>query len=893
MPTALIQIYRFKPEPYLLRTIALGFRRRGWNVVFWSNITQGVDGVKMLPLVLTADDAKLYRTGESDSINWWPKLALWEEFSRQLVANYREISVANDPRQVAHYSRRILDHVRPSLFLCWDGMEPIYGIGADIARERGIPTYIWEAGMLDDSILVDPNGIGPDHSLAKVTCMDATPEALSVGARYMDLIRSRHWAESKFKLARALPSGLPRVLVLGGMDIANGVHRPADGRSQAMPGFFDGVDLARQVGRAHKGSTVYRPHPREPSAPLDRIRSDAVLLDGHSLLEAQLQWADVIVGYGSKTDFQALAIGKPLILVSEGILRRKGICYEALTSEALPQAIHAAWMFGQTDAQRKNLAVLFGHMATNGHFNRSATGPCTQGVSEMVDMLIGGQENTVSALTRIDCNIGPLLSSEGREKLIVEARCWRTTQIALRRAHGMEYLNALPAEKVEVVILDFDLTLFLGNSTTEYLRPIIAYFPWLRAARFLSRRLRKRLLLSTDLVALWLSLVLAPWNYLIWRRNAAEIGCRLFNQQLWSMVESKSPSRVLVVSAGNKFIVKPLLHAMAKYTGGSELELIASGMLPSQDHRVSGKLLSIKKRYPDIKWAKALVVTDSIDDEDLLSVAKHGVLTRWGEPVPPPFKRKTYFPLRYLAEGKYSSASYVWRHVLGQELLIVLAVFTSDLSTFFAAVCYFFSFQIIYELGNYDNDFVAAKLERNPILSGKQKHFQDYRIRNWAWPSSIALGAIATYFNGTSWNAFTANLAIWLAMLVGVYMLFSKYNRSPPTSRMSYYGLMQLAKIFAPAIAMPIVPLGGILGMAHVIQHSTVYWCYRCFGWKELFPRRIVRGVLFFGGTLVALSQNWLGGMNMAHILLLLSFAALLTLGPVVISRVISSMKRF
>ena len=166
------------------------------------------------------------------------------------------------------------------------------------------------------------------------------------------------------------------------------------------------------------------------------------------------------------------------------------------------------------------------------------------------------------------------------------------------------------------IIIDFDETLLLRNSTAEYinsLRPRLIGFvlvkfldvikPWV----WLPHPYRDRKVRDWFLVVV--PTILLPWTLLFWQQKAKHLATEYSNTELISAVNSNAEATIVIASLGFKFIIDPILrHLPMKY------DLLVSCRFWKASDRTLGKLLMMQKVLPLSKIKSSILVTDSKDD---------------------------------------------------------------------------------------------------------------------------------------------------------------------------------------------------------------------------------------------------------------------------------------
>ena len=187
------------------------------------------------------------------------------------------------------------------------------------------------------------------------------------------------------------------------------------------------------------------------------------------------------------------------------------------------------------------------------------------------------------------------------------------------------------AKRDTTIILDFDETLLLRNSTAEYinnLRPrllgfiLVKFLDIIKPWAWLPHPYRDRKVRDWFLVVV--STILLPWTLLNWRQKAKQLAAEYGNTELISAVNSNAEANIIVASLGFKFIIDPILqHLPMKY------DLLVSCRFWRAGDRTLGKLLMMQKVLPLSEIKASILVTDSEDDLPLLQVVHHPCFIIW------------------------------------------------------------------------------------------------------------------------------------------------------------------------------------------------------------------------------------------------------------------------
>ena len=187
------------------------------------------------------------------------------------------------------------------------------------------------------------------------------------------------------------------------------------------------------------------------------------------------------------------------------------------------------------------------------------------------------------------------------------------------------------ANRNTTIILDFDETLLLRNSTAEYinsLRPRLVGFVLIKLIYTIEPWVWLPHPYRGDKVRDWFLVVvptiLLPWTLLFWQNKAKKLAQEYSNTELISAVNSNAEATIVVASLGFKFIIEPILqHLPIKY------DLLVSCRFWRAGDRTLGKLLMMQEVLSESEIKSAILVTDSEDDLPLLQVVKQPCFVIW------------------------------------------------------------------------------------------------------------------------------------------------------------------------------------------------------------------------------------------------------------------------
>lgn len=208
----------------------------------------------------------------------------------------------------------------------------------------------------------------------------------------------------------------------------------------------------------------------------------------------------------------------------------------------------------------------------------------------------------------------------------------------------IERLNAIAAisdaTSNNPIILDFDETLLLRNSTAEYinsLRPRLIGFLLIMFLRIIKPWVWLPQPLGDDKTRDWFLVIvptiLLPWNLLLWQQRAKTLAEDYRNSELISAVECNDRASIIVASLGFNFIIAPILQHIPMRCD----LLVSCRFWRGAGDRNKGKLLMMQEVLSESEIKSAVLVTDSEDDMPLLQVVEQPCFVLWSlaKYVPP------------------------------------------------------------------------------------------------------------------------------------------------------------------------------------------------------------------------------------------------------------------
>ncbi len=418
-----------------------------------------------------------------------------------------------------------------------------------------------------------------------------------------------------------------------------------------------------------------------------------------------------------------------------------------------------------------------------------------------------------------------------------------------------EALHAMPRHSC--VIVDFDETLWLRNSTEEYLNSL--------RPRFLA----VAILAVLDVVRPWtlfrgpadaeffrdwirvlVTSLLLPWSLPIWRFNAAKRAKLWENRELTTILNS-SPLSVCVATFGFDVVVSPLLKHIAP--GAT---LCASGSFWS-GHQVRrlGKKEWLLRELSSETVAEAIVITDSKDDIDILEFCRTPFLVRWPGAQYKRAGSDSYLPFLYTQKGKRPGGNYMIYGVLLEDMaflwIAIAWLMPSPLTGALGLFLLHLSFWVIYEIGYVENDTIATTYEEKPNVAVHSAVYSTRMKPVLAWITALLIAApgivLLTVFNFDSLritsgalindtnriSVFLLAYGTWVVYLIAARGMFWVYNRLGANPRAYLYVCLQIFRTIGYTFLFRTNIVGMSLLLALIFARWVPYLTYRFAGQYE------------------------------------------------------------
>lgn len=441
------------------------------------------------------------------------------------------------------------------------------------------------------------------------------------------------------------------------------------------------------------------------------------------------------------------------------------------------------------------------------------------------------------------------------------------------------------------ILVDFDETLLLENSTESYLNSLqprilgylfLSSLNLLRPWNWMPGPLRGTV--SRDWLRIVLSTLFFPWTPLLWKIKAQAFARTKVNRELLDALSQRSDCDITVASLGFQFIIRPLVAQLQLPTK----HIVACRFWRGGQDRHRGKLAMVQQVLDDRAIAKSMLITDSKDDACLLDVVDNPCLFVWPEARYIPAMQDVYIPLFYTAKVKKVGAPFLVREVIGNDFsVLILATSWLSPAPFLHGVSMAFfmlSFLCIYEMGYMENDLLGERFEEKPVLSASYvKYKQKINFwQPWLWSIGFAIAGLLLVqsiddpsspilftdhsFLLSSGNWLTKALP-WGIFLVVVRLFFSFYNRIDKYSRVWLYPILQVFKSFSFLLVTSTNLAGAMLFSSTILAYWLPYIIYRYTkdGWPKsdfaqlfrLFSFALLMIAVAFGTQNFSLLMTW------------------------------------
>lgn len=252
--------------------------------------------------------------------------------------------------------RAILEELQPAVVLVWGNSLPQSVVLQHIARQQGRPCWVIERGLLPSTLMIELDGQGGQSEL---NTSFALHQALAASPNTRFFAEAQAFSQrnpgTKYAQAQPLspdafraefnPQGRPLIAFPLQHDAASCLvpedYLGALSHSSAYRSSTHAIQALAEAAASHQALLLVKPHPTD-SQDYSHLENESVRILKSVNLRSLLSAADVVATMTSTTQFEALLLEKPILLLARSQLANKGAAYEALHPEALPQALRQA-----------------------------------------------------------------------------------------------------------------------------------------------------------------------------------------------------------------------------------------------------------------------------------------------------------------------------------------------------------------------------------------------------------------------------------------------------------------------------------------------------------------------------------------------------------------------
>lgn len=422
------------------------------------------------------------------------------------------------------------------------------------------------------------------------------------------------------------------------------------------------------------------------------------------------------------------------------------------------------------------------------------------------------------------------------------------------------------------IVVDFDETLLLRNSTEEFLNRVaprtiaaivLIFIEMTKPWNWFPEQMRGQE--NRDWFRVVILTVLFPWNLLFWGKHAKQLAHAYANQDLIQAIQKRPDSKVVIVTKGFNFIVNPI----AKHLPIAIEKSIGCRFWKGYIDRVAPKEKLMQGHLSDEEIRHTIFVTDSLDDRSYLSIADYPFFVQWEEAVYVPAMTDAYLPLFYAEKvkrpGKGTIKKLILKNHFAALFLALSLVSPMPIVHGIGILLLTLAFWCIYEVGYWENDQVAEKYEKNPVLSETYQRYKNKmnEWQPWIWVTLLSVpGLLLIQLSQSlgwtleSWSnldisasidttLFVQHLALWLGVLAFTRLLYVAYNYLDEKTRIWIYPILQYCKYFSFLLVVATSFVGIVLMFVQTLIEWVPYIIYRCGGQRSDLQTQLFRVYLF------------------------------------------------
>ncbi|PSB10043.1 hypothetical protein C7B62_11030 [Pleurocapsa sp. CCALA 161] len=250
-----------------------------------------------------------------------------------------------------------------------------------------------------------------------------------------------------------------------------------------------------------------------------------------------------------------------------------------------------------------------------------------------------------------------------------------------------------------------------------------------------------------------------------------------------------------------------------------------------------------------------------------------------------------YLPFAYLEKVKRRGENYTLKVILWDDVPLLLLAFswqaTNSVLHGVSIIFLLVSFWCVYELGYYENDYVAEKYESKPKLALTYYAHKSMMRTAYPWLWSLVFGLIGIILLEKTqvihlpfailiaqkinfFNPIILTYLSWIIFLVCMRYCFFVYNYANKQTRIWLYIILQSFRYYSFLWVTATNLIGITLLSSQILSRSLLYLVYRYSGgdsndWPREIPEKVLRCLIFifmltsicFGSQSLELWQRW------------------------------------
>ena len=208
--------------------------------------------------------------------------------------------------------------------ICWNPYCSTYGVMADVFKWKRKEVYTIEYGPFPGTLIIDEGFIVNSYNLKKFPYFK---NLNSINVEKFELKTTNLYSQNEAILPRKIEeSKKMKILFLGLSEVDSGVY-PSWGKERKLfyPYFKDGLHGALELATYFEDILfVYKPHPNHNLHSTDaELKNNLWIINGDAT--ELINWADIVIGNGTKVENDVLIMKKPLVNFGAGFCWNSGL----------------------------------------------------------------------------------------------------------------------------------------------------------------------------------------------------------------------------------------------------------------------------------------------------------------------------------------------------------------------------------------------------------------------------------------------------------------------------------------------------------------------------------------------------------------------------------------